>query len=73
VLVPTHLYKVVYSPKQRAAAAYFIENKSTDDYQVLSLAQLEAKIGIDFLPSLSGQQKEVSLRLPLADNTQVNV
>ena len=64
VLVPSHLYKVVYSPKQRAGAAYFIENKATDDYQVLNLAQLEAKIGIDFLPSLSEQQKNKALRLP---------
>ncbi len=64
VLVPSHLYKVVYSPKQRAGAAYFIENKPVDDYQVLSIAQLEAKIGIDMLPSLSDKQKEVMLRLP---------
>ena len=64
VLVPSHLYKVVYSPKQRAGAAYFIENKPVDDYQVLSIAQLEAKIGIDVLPSLSPKQKEVMLRLP---------
>ena len=64
VLVPSHLYKVVYSPKQGVGAAYFIENKPVDDYQVLSIAQLEAKIGIDVLPSLSAQKKEVLLRLP---------
>jgi len=64
VLVPSHLYKVVYSPKQGVGAAYFIENKPVDDYQVLSIAQLEAKIGIDVLPSLSAQKKEILLRLP---------
>jgi endonuclease G len=64
VLVPSHLYKAVYSPKQRAGAAYFIENKPVDEYQILSIAQLEAKIGIDVLPSLSAKQKEVMLRLP---------
>jgi endonuclease G len=64
VLVPSHLYKVVYSPRQGAGAAYFIENKPVDDYQILSIAQLEAKIGIDVLPSLSAQKKEVLLRLP---------
>lgn len=70
VLVPSHLYKVVYSPKQRAGAAYFIENKTVDDYQILSIAQLEEKIGIDVLPSLSEQQKEVMLRLPKVRSKQ---
>ncbi|SFM46604.1 DNA/RNA non-specific endonuclease [Rugamonas rubra] len=64
VLVPSHLYKVVYSPRQRAGAAFFIENKSTTDYQVLSIAELESKIGINLLPSLSAQQKDTVLRLP---------
>ena len=64
VLVPSHLYKVVYSPRQRAGAAFFIENKSTSDYQVLSIAELESKIGINLLPSLSAQQKDTVLRLP---------
>lgn len=64
VLVPSHLYKVVYSPKQGAGAAYFIENKATDAYQVLSIAQLENTVGINLLPSLSARQKETMLRLP---------
>ncbi len=64
VLVPSHLYKVVYSPRQRAGAAYYIENKSTDEVQLLTIAQLESTIGINLLPSLSTKQKEVLLRLP---------
>ncbi len=64
VVVPSHLYKLVYSPRQQAGAAYFIENKATDDVQFLSIAELEAKIGIDLLPSLSAKQKQVMLRLP---------
>ena len=64
VLVPSHLYKVVYSPRQRAGAAFFIENKPTSAYQVISIAQLETTIGIDLLPSLSAAQKQVMLRLP---------
>ncbi len=65
VLVPSHLYKVVYSPKQHAGAAYFIENKSTDQYQTLSVAELEQRIGINLLPSLSARQKAASLALPV--------
>ena len=64
VLVPSHLYKVVYSPRQRAGAAYFVENKADVNYVTMSVAQLEAKIGIDLLPSLSARQKETMLRLP---------
>jgi endonuclease G len=66
VLVPSHLYKVVYSPRQRAGAAYFVENKADVQYVTMNVAQLEAKIGIDLLPSLSARQKETMLRLPSA-------
>jgi endonuclease G len=64
VLVPTHLYKVVYSPKRHAAAAYFIANTSTAQYQIVSIAQLEPIVGIDLLPSLSAREKAELLALP---------
>lgn len=63
VLVPTHLYKLVYSPRQRAGAAFFIENHADAQYAVLSIAQLEDKIGINLLPSLTPAQKAVMLRV----------
>ncbi|MES2298255.1 MAG: DNA/RNA non-specific endonuclease [Pseudomonadota bacterium] len=64
VLVPSHLYKLVYSPRQKAGAAWFVRNSEDDQVQVLSIAQLEERVGIDLLPSLSAQQKRVLLRLP---------
>jgi len=64
VLVPSHLYKVVYSPRQKAAAAWFTENRAHADIQVIPVAELERIVGIEFLPSLSQQQKERMLRLP---------
>ncbi|MFC4932888.1 DNA/RNA non-specific endonuclease [Massilia sp. GCM10023247] len=64
VLVPTHLYKVVYSPRQKAAAAWFTENRAHAPIQVIPVAELERIVGITFLPSLSQQQKERMLRLP---------
>lgn len=64
VLVPSHLYKLVYSPRQRAGAAFFIENQPTDQYETLSIAELESRIGINLLPSLTEQQKQQMLRLP---------
>jgi endonuclease G, mitochondrial len=64
VLVPSHLYKVVYSPRQKMAAAWFTENRAHADIQVIPVAELERIVGIEFLPSLSQQQKERMLRLP---------
>jgi endonuclease G len=64
VLVPTHLYKLVYSPRQRAGAAFFVENRADAEYQLLSIAELESRIGIDLLPSLPAARKQELLRLP---------
>lgn len=64
VLVPTHLYKLVYSPRQHAGGAYFVENKAGATYETLTVAQLESRIGINLLPSLSPPEKQVMLRLP---------
>ncbi len=64
VLVPSHLYKVVYSPRQRAGGAWFVANQADAKPQTMTIAQLESRIGIDLIPSLSKQQKQVMLRLP---------
>ena len=70
VMVPSHVYKLVYSPRQRAGAAWFIENRAHDEdqdqarLQAISVASLEAAIGINLLPSLSPRQKETMLALP---------
>lgn len=53
VLVPTDVYKAVYSPKQHAAAVFIAENIATHQYQLLSLSQGEAVAGINFFPALS--------------------
>lgn len=64
VIVPSHIYKLVYSPRQGAGAAYFTENRAGAQYQVLSIVQLESTLGINLLPSLSMRQKESMLYLP---------
>ena len=64
VLVPSHLYKVVYSPRQKAAAAWFVENRGDAPIHVIPVAELERIVGIELLPSLSRQQKERMLALP---------
>ncbi len=64
VIVPSHLYKVVYSPRQKAAAAWFVENRGDAPIHVIPVAELERIVGIVLLPSLSQAQKEKMLRLP---------
>ena len=65
VLVPTHLFKVVYRPYLRQAAAYFLKNQATKEYAVISVAQLERTVGIDLLPAVPRQIKEVASDLPV--------
>jgi len=64
VLVPTHLYKLVWSPRQRAGAAWFVENTADAKANVVPIPELERIIGIDLLPAVSAADKERVLRLP---------
>jgi endonuclease G len=64
VLVPTHLYKLVYSPRQRAGAAWFVENTPDARANVIPIPELERIIGINLLPALSDSEKERVLALP---------
>lgn len=69
VLVPSHLYKVVYSPRQKAGAAWFIENQADAKPNVIPINELERIVGINLLPALSERDKERMLRLPkIRDN-----
>ena len=64
VLVPTHLYKLVYSPRQKAGAAWFVENTADAKPNVIPIPELERIIGINLLPALSDEEKERMLKLP---------
>jgi endonuclease G, mitochondrial len=64
VLVPTQLWKVIYSPKQQRAGAYLIDNDESQDYQVISIAQLQKLAGINPLPALPAQAREKAMELP---------
>ena len=68
VLVPTHLYKLVWSPRQRAGAAWFVENTADAQPNVIPIPELERIIGIDLLPAVSSQDKERVLKLPKIQN-----
>jgi endonuclease G len=64
VLVPTHLWKVIYSPAQKRAGAYLITNEDTQDYKALTVAELEKKIGISLLPGLPQTIRDAGMALP---------
>ena len=64
VLVPTHVWKVIYSPRQQRAGAYLVSNDKTKEYSVLSIAELEKLAGIDPLPALPAQAREKAMDLP---------
>ncbi|WP_333709962.1 DNA/RNA non-specific endonuclease [Malikia spinosa] len=64
VLVPTHVWKVLYSPKQQRAGAYLVTNDKTKEYAVLSIAELQKLAGIDALPGLPAQAREQAMSLP---------
>ena len=64
VLVPTYIYKIIYSPKQQKAAVYFTNNEPGKNYHVISVKELELLSGINFFPKMSEEKKTQLLTLP---------
>jgi len=64
VLVPTHIWKVVYSPSRQQAGAYLITNDDTRDYAVVTVSKLEKMIGLSLLPGLPQQVRDAGMTLP---------
>ena len=64
VLVPTYIYKIIYSPKQQKASAYFVNNEPGKEYRVISVKELEILSGINFFPKMSEEKKTQLLSLP---------
>ena len=70
VLVPTHVWKVIYSPAQQKAGAYLITNDDTRDYAVLSVSKLEKMVGMSLLPGLPQQVRDAGMTLPKPEPRQ---
>ena len=64
VLVPTHVYKLVFDPKQNRGAAYYVKNEDAEELQTLSISELEKLAGINFFPKLPASVKQLKLDLP---------
>ena len=69
IQVPTHTYKAVYftSPKGTPfISAYFVENDRDPKVEVMSVCELEKKIGIYLFPELDDETKKLVYDMPLS-------
>ena len=64
VLVPSHLWKVIYRPATQQAGAYVIRNDDSAIYQVVSITALAQTVGVDVLPGLPVVVRETAMELP---------
>jgi endonuclease G len=64
VMVPTHIFKAVYSPARKQAAAYLVKNADGNWYQVISISELERLAGISIFPALPKAIKDKAMQLP---------
>lgn len=64
VLIPTHVFKAVLDPATHQAAAWIAPNAEGDDYEVVSVAELEKRAKIDPFPKLSASAKQTAMSLP---------
>ncbi len=64
VFVPTHVFKAVYDPAKREGAAWLAPNAAGDAYQVISLAELEKRTGINLFPAVPDSVKAQAMPLP---------
>ncbi|MEH3087885.1 MAG: DNA/RNA non-specific endonuclease [Xylophilus ampelinus] len=70
VLVPTHIWKVVYSPRQQKAGAYLVTNDETRDYAAMSVSDLGKLVGVQALPGVAQAIRDAGMSLPRPINTQ---
>jgi endonuclease G len=54
----------VYNPRKQQAAAYITANAPGEDYQVVSIAQLQQRIGINPFPALPENARDHAMSLP---------
>ncbi|TCS34744.1 endonuclease G [Paucimonas lemoignei] len=64
VLVPTHLFKAIYDPINKEAGAYVAKNEAGMAYQVISIEELEARIGIRLFPTMRADIRTKAMALP---------
>ncbi|QEO18793.1 DNA/RNA non-specific endonuclease [Acetobacter vaccinii] len=66
VLVPSASWKAVYDPERNGAGAYVCTNTQAPSCKQMSVAALEARIGIDPFPGIAQSVKDRAMPLPEA-------
>lgn len=64
VLVPTHVFKAVFDPRRGEAAAYLVPNAPGNDYQRISIGELDEITGIAVFPNLPASARSTAMTLP---------
>ena len=64
VLVPSKLYKAIYDPSSGEGAAYLVSNTPSNDYEVISISQLEQMAGVQLFPKMTPSAKQNTMDLP---------
>jgi endonuclease G len=65
VLVPTATFKAVYDPIRQEAGAFIVGNAPGAFPEVVSVAELNKRAGLDLFPAVGSRVKERAMRLPL--------
>lgn len=68
LMVPTATYKAIYVPKTGAIGAYYVSNDmnvAKPQVELISVCELEEKLGINLFPQLTEEQKRNLYNLPL--------
>lgn len=77
ILIPTKIYKAIYDPSSGFSGAYIVDNSKGNNYQVISISELEQLSGIKPFPQLSEKSKQHAMKLPEptlhSDNGSKNV
>lgn len=63
VLVPSKIYKAIYAPSSNQGAAYLVDNAPGNNYQVISIAQIEQLSNIKLFPKMSATSKQSPMSL----------
>lgn len=65
VFVPSHVYKVVYFPQTGMSSVYFAANDKSKTAKLISICELEGKIGINIFPNLDEKTKRQVFNFPM--------
>lgn len=64
VFIPTHVFKAVVDPARGEGAAWLAPNDDSGEYQVVPIAELEKRAGLNLFPKLPEAAKQKAIELP---------